>query len=160
VPIRRLSKHVAWFETAPDAPAPLKASVTRRVRFEEVDSMGIVWHGHYPSYFEDARVALGRKYGVGYEAFYANRVPAPIKQLHVDYRLPLRFDEEVEITALLHWSEAARMNYEFAIRKEDGRLSTTGCSIQLMLNPELELLVIPPPFYQEFCRRWEAGELK
>ena len=149
----------AYFTAGPNAPPPLQVEVERRVRFEEVDGMGIVWHGYYLSYFEDARVALGRKYGVGYDRFYAERVPSPIKELHVDYRLPLQFDEEVRIQALLHWSEAARMNFEFVIRKTDGRVATTGYSIQLMLNRDLELLMVPPLFYQEFCRRWRAGEL-
>ena len=32
------------------------------IRFSEVDSMSIVWHGSYVQYFEDAREAFGRKY--------------------------------------------------------------------------------------------------
>ena len=37
-----------------------------RVRFSEVDSMGVVWHGNYLKYFEDGREAFGRKHGLGY----------------------------------------------------------------------------------------------
>ena len=36
------------------------------IRFSEVDSMGVVWHGHYAIYFEDAREAFGDKYGFEY----------------------------------------------------------------------------------------------
>lgn len=39
------------------------------IRFSEVDSMNVVWHGSYPLYFEDAREAFGRKYGLGYLVF-------------------------------------------------------------------------------------------
>ena len=41
-------------------------SVTKpfEIRFSEVDSMGVVWHGHYVKYFEDAREAFGAKYGL------------------------------------------------------------------------------------------------
>jgi hypothetical protein len=28
------------------APAPLRCAISRRVRFEEVDALNIVWHGH------------------------------------------------------------------------------------------------------------------
>ena len=47
-------------------------SVTRsfNVRFNEVDSMGVVWHGHYAVYFEDAREAFGAKYGLEYLMMY------------------------------------------------------------------------------------------
>ena len=43
----------------------LVASKHFEVRFSEVDSMNIVWHGSYPLYFEDAREAFGAKYGLG-----------------------------------------------------------------------------------------------
>ena len=36
------------------------------IRFSEVDSMHIAWHGSYVLYFEDAREAFGRKYDLGY----------------------------------------------------------------------------------------------
>ena len=48
-----------YFEQLPDMPAPLEKSVFRTVRFNEIDPMGIMWHGHYASFIEDARVALG-----------------------------------------------------------------------------------------------------
>ncbi len=44
----------------------LSASKELEIRFSEVDSMNIVWHGSYPLYFEDAREAFGKKYGLGY----------------------------------------------------------------------------------------------
>ena len=42
------------------------------IRFSEVDSMNVVWHGSYPLYFEDAREEFGRKYGLGYMTFLNN----------------------------------------------------------------------------------------
>lgn len=46
---------------AGETPPPLSAGATRLVRFNEADPLGIVWHGHYASYFEDARAAFGDK---------------------------------------------------------------------------------------------------
>ena len=42
----------------------LFASKEIEVRFSEVDSMGIVWHGSYAKYFEDAREEFGKKYNL------------------------------------------------------------------------------------------------
>ena len=42
----------------------LKESKELEIRFSEVDSMNVVWHGSYPLYFEDAREAFGKKYGI------------------------------------------------------------------------------------------------
>jgi acyl-CoA thioester hydrolase len=133
--------------------------VRRVVRFEEVDVMGIVWHGRYASFFEDARVALGDRVGLGYMDYYKNGVMTPIKKMHVDYCLPLRFNEEFSVEAVMHWTEAARINMEFFIRNAAGEVSTTGYSVQLMLDPNGEVLLAPPLFHQQLMERWRAGEL-
>ena len=47
--------------------AALTNRTTFRVRFSEIDSMQIVWHGEYVRYFEDGRESFGRHYpGIGY----------------------------------------------------------------------------------------------
>jgi acyl-CoA thioester hydrolase len=149
-----------YFKARGDQPDPLRVRIERTVRFEEVDSIGIVWHGRYASYFEDARVALGQKYGIGYMDFYSQGVIAPIKKMHFDYYRPLRFQETMRIEGILHWSEAARLNFEFSIRNGNGELSTTGYSVQMLLDTDGNILVVPPGFYEAFCRKWEAGELE
>ena len=147
-----------YFQTDPGNPVPLKITLQRQVRFEEVDSMGIVWHGRYISYFEEARVAFGRKYGVSYSDFIRNQIPVPIRQVSVDHLKPLFFEDMIEIDAILHWTEAARINFEFKIRK-DGKVVCTGHSIQLMLDTNFELLLAPPPFYMDFMEKWKKGLL-
>jgi acyl-CoA thioester hydrolase len=39
-------------------------------------------------------------------------------------------------------------------------LATTGFTVQMMLDSNENLLVIPPPFYVEFCNKWKAEELE
>jgi acyl-CoA thioester hydrolase len=149
----------SYFPIVKDAPAPLCLTVQRRVRFEEVDSMGIVWHGCYPSYFEDGRVALGRRYGISYSDFLREQVPVPVRQMQIDYHRPLRFDEEFEIKTVLHWSEAARINFEYEIYTAQTQLVCTGCTVQLMLDRNFDVLLAPPPFFTAFLTRWKQGEL-
>ena len=147
----------SYFQVDEGQPAPLTCRVQRVVRFEEVDLLQIVWHGRYPSYFEDARVALGEKYGIGYMDFYNNGVLAPIKKLHVDHHRPLVFGQRFSIKALLHWSDAARMNFEFRIHNEDRELVASGYTVQMMMDLERTILLIPPPFFSEFQHRWKTG---
>lgn len=149
----------AYFRSAPDAPAPLRCRCERVVRFEEVDALGIVWHGRYPSYFEDGRVLLGNKFGLGYMDFYHQGVVAPVKQMHVDYQRPLRFGEPFTIETLLHWADAVRLNHEFILRNAADEVTTTGYSVQLLTDDQQNVLMVPPPFYEQFRRRWLAGEL-
>jgi acyl-CoA thioester hydrolase len=149
----------SYFPFVQDAPAPLSLTIQRRVRFEEVDSMGIVWHGCYPSYFEDGRVALGHRYGISYSDFIREQVPVPVRQMQIDYHRPLRFEEEMEVKTTLHWSDAARINFEYEIRNAPGQLVCTGCTVQLMLDRNFDVLLAPPPFFAAFLTRWKQGEL-
>jgi acyl-CoA thioester hydrolase len=63
------------------------------------------------------------------------------------------------IEGILHWSDSARMNFEFIIRNGEGEVSTTGYTVQMMLDRDQNILVVPPRFYMKFCTRWKAGEL-
>ncbi len=140
-------------------PQPLRTTIQMRVRFDEVDMMGVTWHGRYISYFEEARIALGKKYGISYDDFIREKTPVPIRQLHLDYVHPLKFDETISIEAVLHYTIAARMDFEFIVRNADRQIACTGYSVQLMLDSDGELLLAPPRFFQEFLYRWKAGEL-
>ena len=70
----------SYFQIPENSPAPLRLIVERKVRFEEVDPMNIVWHGRYPGYFEDGRVALGDKYGIGYMDLYKYKIACTHKK--------------------------------------------------------------------------------
>ena len=138
-------------------PAPLEYSVERTARFEEVDAINVVWHGRYPSYFEDARVAFGEAYGVSYYDFLDAGLIVPVKQMGLDYIGPMRFGQRCRITAALHWSEGARINFSYRITGMDGLLLTTGYTVQLFLDREQRVFLFKPDFFADFCARWRAG---
>ena len=48
-------------------PTFLEAEGSVRVRFQEVDALQVVWHGHYLGYFEEGRHAFGRAHGFEYQ---------------------------------------------------------------------------------------------
>ena len=59
----------------------LKASKDIEIRFSEVDSMNVVWHGSYALYFEDARETFGAQYGLEYLTIAGNGYFAPLVEL-------------------------------------------------------------------------------
>ena len=61
--------------------AALTNRTTFRVRFSEIDSMQIVWHGEYVRYFEDGREAFGKQYGLDYMSIYREGYMVPIVDL-------------------------------------------------------------------------------
>ncbi|NLY42279.1 MAG: hypothetical protein GX055_11765 [Desulfovibrionales bacterium] len=61
------------------------------------------------------------------------------------------------ITAWLHWSESARINFAYTITNERQQIVTTGYTVQLFLNAQGELLMEQPAFFAAFCEQWKSG---
>ena len=74
--------------------AALTDRTTIKVRFSEIDSMQIVWHGEYVRYFEDGREAFGKRYGLDYMSIYREGYVVPIVDLTCQFKQPLSLGEE------------------------------------------------------------------
>src|SRR5690606_17666498 len=68
-----------------------------RVRFNETDPLGIVWHGYYIAYFEDGREAFGRHFGISYLEIKNQGYTTPIVKSVCEHKLPLRYGEVATI---------------------------------------------------------------
>ena len=70
-----------------------------RTRFAETDAMGIIHHGNFPAYLEEARTALLRESGFPYEEVRAgdDGIDFAVLELYVRHRRPLHFDELVAV---------------------------------------------------------------
>lgn len=145
-----------YFTQEESGPAPLIAVSERRVRFEEVDVLGMVWHGRFPSYLEDGRIAFGDKYELSYHLFKENNTFAPVVQMHLDYKVPLRFDETLRIETILHWTQAARLNFSYMIYNSLGKLAASGYTVQLLTDPEGAILLYAPEWLQAFQKKWQG----
>jgi len=134
----------------------LEETTQVRVRFNEVDALHVVWHGHYVNYFEEGRRAFGRRYGVDYTVFLEHRVAVPVVQLRVDYLAPARLPDVLEVTARLSKSEAARLDFDYEIRRQgEGTLLATGSTVQVFTTPQGELLLTWPALMVERLNAWE-----
>jgi acyl-CoA thioester hydrolase len=148
-------RRIAGF-TQPATRPYLEQTCLIPIRFHEVDSMLVVWHGHYVAYIEEARRALGRRYGVDYTTFFAHNTPAPVAQMRLDYLAPARLADTLTVTARLFKSEAAKLEFEYEIRRQgDGSLLAFGASLQVFTNLQGELLLTLPSFMVERYRAWE-----
>ncbi len=121
--------------------------------------MGILWHGRYALYFEQANEELGRRCGMSYADFRRENLRAPVVQFHVDYFASLLLAEEVTIVGRLIWNEGARLNTEYDILKEDGMVAARGYTVQMFVTPDGEPLLASPAMLLRCRERWQNGEL-
>lgn len=154
---RRSAEH---FKREDGAPQPLRLEQSHRVLFGEVDAMAIMWHGNYTRLFEEVSTELRRLVGLSYERFYKAKVRAPVVQLHIDYHHPLFLDEVPVVRADMVWSDAARINIEYAVLKENQTVAATGYSIQLFTDDQGMPLWTMPDLMADVQQQWRDGAFR
>lgn len=124
------------------------------IRFSEVDIMNVVWHGAYAVYFEDAREAFGRQYGLSYQCYIDHNTFAPIVELDIKYRKPIRYGMKPVVRITYVPTEAAKVLFDYEIYDPaSGDVFATAKSVQVFMNTDYELLWESPEFYTEWKRR-------
>lgn len=135
----------------------LSASHQFEIRFSEVDSMNIVWHGSYPLYFEDAREAFGKKFGLGYMTIFSNGYYAPLVELSFKYKKPLVYEMKPSIIITYVPTESAKIVFDYEIIDErDGTILATGRSVQVFMDRNYQLVWENPEFYKKWKEKWEV----
>lgn len=135
----------------------LSASKPFKIRFSEVDSMNIVWHGSYPLYFEDAREAFGQKYDLGYMKIFSNGYYAPLVEMSFKYKKPLVYESKPTIVITYIPTESAKIVFEYEIIDEkDGTVYATGRTVQVFMDKNYQLVWENPEFYRQWKEKWEV----
>ncbi|MEB3200796.1 MAG: acyl-CoA thioesterase [Synechococcaceae cyanobacterium] len=75
----------------------------RRVLPQHTDHAGVMWHGSYLAWLEEARIEALAAAGLAYSALSARGLELPVVSLAIDYRQALLHGQEVEV-----WSTVAR----------------------------------------------------
>ncbi|CAM1349464.1 acyl-CoA thioesterase [Tenacibaculum halocynthiae] len=128
----------------------LTATYEIRVRFNETDPLGIVWHGNYIKYFEDGREAFGRKYGITYLDVNDYGYVTPIVKSSCEHKLPLKYGEIAKIEVRFIDTLAAKMIFTYEIKNEKDQVVCTGETTQVFLNKKGELSLNVPSFFEEW----------
>ena len=121
-----------------------------RVRFNEVDSWGMVWHGHYLAWFEMGRMALLSKFQLLPLDFSRMGYMAPVVDLKCAYKEPARMNEEILIRTTVVRPGKAALTFRFQIlRKRDRKLLASGEETQVLLTLDGKMLYYIPQNLQE-----------
>lgn len=129
----------------------LKAEKLLTIRFSEVDSMNVVWHGTYPLYLEDAREYFGALYGLDYMTIYNNGYFAPIVELNIKYHKPLRYGMLPKVVITYQPTEAAKIIFDYEIIDTTTNEKTlTATSVQIFTDKKQILMWDNPTFYTEW----------
>lgn len=136
----------------------LQAEVEIRVPFFDVDSMDVVWHGHYVKYLEIARCALLERIGHTYGDMRAAGYAWPIIDLQLRYVRGACFEQRLRVRAdLVEWENRLKIHYLISDAASGERM-TRGSSVQVAVDmASREMLLASPRVFVEAVERALAG---
>ncbi|MBQ6954441.1 MAG: acyl-CoA thioesterase [Bacteroidales bacterium] len=132
-------------------PVILCAEKEIEIRFSEVDMMGVVWHGSYVTYLEDAREAFGARFGLSYNRYIVENIFAPIVELNFHYRKPLRYGMKPVVRITYRPTDAAKIIFDYEmVNPADGEVFLKATSVQVFMDRDYNLLWEAPAFYLDW----------
>ncbi|MGH8451320.1 acyl-CoA thioesterase [Pseudomonas sp.] len=105
------------------------------VPFFDIDTMNVVWHGHYVKYLEVARCALLDKIGHNYTAMLESGYAWPVIDLQLRYVRGAVFGQTINVRAsLVEWENRLKVNYlitDLASGERLTRASTVQVAVEI-----------------------------
>ena len=123
-------------------------SIEIKVRYCETDQMGLVHHGSYINYFEEARIAWISNLGFSYSEMEKSGIILPVSKLNVNYLRPAYFDDDLLISVEIAELPTSRLIFNYTIKKEE-EVIVTATTVLAFLNKETKKPVKCPDYMLE-----------
>lgn len=126
----------------------LYASVEVRVRYEETDKMGIVYHANYFTWFEVARIELLDAMGCPYLSLEEDGLFLPVLSCKADFHSPAHFDDRLRVVVKIEDSPLVRIRADYEVFREE-QLLATGETTHAFLSTEGKVVRTPEKFMEK-----------
>ena len=124
------------------------SETTIRVRYAETDTMGVVYYGHYLTYFEVGRVEFLRQHGFPMSTV-DRKVRMPVVEASVRYVRPARLDDLLRIRCWISERKRASFVFRYDIRQaETDEPIATGETRHACWNPESQRTIAIPDWLE------------
>jgi acyl-CoA thioester hydrolase len=116
-----------------------------RVRYPEVDRMGVAHHASHFVWFEIGRTELMRGRGIAYARLEDEGVFLPVIEAHCVYRAPARYDDLLKVRTSLVSAGPVRVTFDYRVEREaDGTLLATGRTLHAAVDGRGRPRRLPP----------------
>lgn len=92
-----------------------------RAQPHHTDYAGIVWHGSYIAWMEEARVECLRSIGIEFADLVALGCDLPVVELSIRYHQPIHMGMPAVVRTRMADMEGVRVNWDYQIQSTDGQ---------------------------------------
>lgn len=104
-----------------------------RVRYQETDKMGVVYHANYLNWFEVGRTEMIRHSGVSYRSIEERGVLLPLISTELKFLQPARYDDQITVYTRISEITHVRLNFDYEIKREE-QLLVSGTTRHVWVN--------------------------
>ncbi len=123
---------------------PQQIDIEIRVRYPEVDRMGVLHNSQFWVYFEMGRTELLRSQGVSYHDLEEAGVLFVVAKCAAKFRAPAYYDDVLRLSTIITKTGAARIDHRYELKRiSDGLLLATAETTLACVNPEGQIIPIP-----------------
>lgn len=129
-----------------------------RVQPHHTDYAGVVWHGAYLAWMEEARVECLRSLGVEFVDWVNLGFDLPVVDLSLHYHRPLRMGMEACVKTRLEKTSGVRLNWRYEIQAlENQEVCVTGqvTLVPVDMNKGKIMRRLPPDIQRELNKIME-----
>lgn len=112
-----------------------------RVRYQETDQMGVVYHSNYFVWFEIGRTEFFRQLDLEYKVMEENNILVPVVDVCCKYKAPAKYDDEIIIRTRCESLKSVKIKFEYEIvRLSDKKLLATGYTVHAFTSSDLKII--------------------
>ncbi|WP_431799270.1 acyl-CoA thioesterase [Halobacillus andaensis] len=133
-----------------------------KVRYQETDMMGVVYHANYLVWFEIGRTALIEDLGFYYHQLEQQGVVSPVVDAAVQFKHPVRYGDEIFIETWVKNYDGLRITYGYAVKHNSGEIAVTGETKHVIVKKEsfrpVSIRKNFPDWHQAYLAAMEAAK--
>ena len=132
--------------------------IRKEVMPQHTDHAGVLWHGYYLNWLEEARINALSKVGIKYIDLIKDGFEMPVVSIEIKYKSPILHGEEILIESefVINESPRIKINSNFIGRNN---IITTSSSIDLVLINKENFSIVrkKPKFFLEALNTLKNG---
>ncbi len=132
--------------------------IRKEVMPQHTDHAGVLWHGYYLNWLEEARIDALFKVGIKYIDLIKDGYEMPVVSIEIKYKSPILHGEEILIESefVINESPRIKINSNFIGRNN---MITTSSSIDIVLINKENFSIVrkKPKFFLEALNKLKNG---
>ena len=115
----------------------------KKIYYYDTDCGGVVYYANYLKYLEEARTEFLEERGILVKDLIEQGTFFVVARQEIDYKLPARYADVLEIETRLTDTSGVRANFEYEIRNQNNQTVAKAKTVLVFVDINLKPKLIP-----------------